>query len=77
MLTVILAKRANLLCLDIYKFLFEEENSSQLWTEGFTTYQQNMSMTQKKKNCPFTNVLSTMSYSKIYLNVTQNTEYLS
>lgn len=49
MLTVILAKRANLLCLDIYKFLFEEENSGQLWTEGFTTYQQNMSMTQKKK----------------------------
>jgi len=48
MLTVILAKRANLLCLDIYKFLFEEENSGQLWTEGFTTYQQNMSMTQKK-----------------------------
>lgn len=31
----------------------------------------------KKKNCPFTNVLSTMSYSKIYLNVTQITEYLS
>lgn len=77
MLTVILAKRANLLYLDIYKFLFEEENSGQLWTEGVYNISTKYVNDSKKKNCPFTNVLSTMSYSKIYLNVTQITEYLS
>lgn len=57
-------------------FYLKEKTLASYEQRGFTTYQQNMSMTQKK-NCPFTNVLSTMSYPKIYLNVTQNTEYLS